>query len=70
VWDTEDYEMKALVTRDNKFFKEIPLRFSGQPSLFTASFETMEKGNYEIIVYAYNPNNGNTGVDRIRVQVM
>jgi hypothetical protein len=70
VWDSEDYEIRAMITKDSKPFKEIPLRFSGKPSLFTASLETIERGNYEILVYAYNQNNGNTGVDRVSLKVM
>ncbi len=69
MWDAEDYEIMALVTKDKRPYREIPLQFSGQPSLFTASFETEEKGNYEILVYAYNPDNGNTGIDRVRLEV-
>jgi hypothetical protein len=64
VWDTNDYEINALIKKDKKIIRELPLSFTGQPSLFAATFEAEEKGSYEILVYAYHPENGNTGIDR------
>jgi hypothetical protein len=57
--------MKALVKKDNKKIGEIPLTYSGNPSLFFASLDARKSGNYELIVYAYHPVTGNTGVDRV-----
>jgi hypothetical protein len=64
VWDAHDYEIKALVKKDEKIIQELPLSFTGNPSLFAGTFKTEGKGSYELIVYAYNPANGNTGIDR------
>jgi hypothetical protein len=70
VWDTKDYEIRALVKKDGQLVQDLPLQFSGKPSLFTGTFQAEEKGNYEIVVYAYNANNGNTGIDRVNIQIM
>ena len=43
---------------------EFPLKYSGQASQFQTSLPVSEKGTYELIVYAYDPANGNTGLDR------
>ncbi len=39
------------------------------PSTFQGRAEVAEKGVYEIIVYAYDQQTGNTGVDRTQVSV-
>jgi hypothetical protein len=69
VWDAESYEIMALVMNDRKIIRELPLSFTGQPSLFAASFKAEEKGSYDLIVYAYHPANGNTGIDRLSFTV-
>jgi hypothetical protein len=39
------------------------------PSRFRGEACVSEKGTYEIIVYAYDPQTGNTGVDKVTVEV-
>ncbi|UCH45614.1 MAG: hypothetical protein JSV11_02615 [Nitrospiraceae bacterium] len=41
-----------------------------QPSTFQATAEVSKKGIYEIIVYAFDPKTGNTGVDKKTVKVL
>jgi hypothetical protein len=43
---------------------EFPLKYSGQKSQFQTSLPVSEKGTYELILYSYDPENGNTGLDR------
>jgi hypothetical protein len=69
VWNADDYEFRALIKKENKLVRELPLQFSGQPSVFSVSFRPEETGEYELIVYAYNPDSGNTGVDRVSFSV-
>ncbi len=42
--------------------------FAG-PSTFQGKATVKEKGDYEIIVYAYDEQTGNTGVDKVMVTV-
>ncbi len=42
--------------------------FTG-PSTFQGKATVEEKGDYEIIVYAYDEQTGNTGVDKVSVVV-
>ncbi len=42
--------------------------FAG-PSTFQGKAIVKEKGEYEIIVYAYDAQTGNTGVDKVVVSV-
>ncbi len=69
VWDSNKYEIKAMLKKDGKLIKELPLKYAERPSLFSASFLPEEKGEYELIVYAYDPANGNTGLDRATFEV-
>lgn len=64
-WDADRFEVQALVTRDGKRIAEVPLRYAGETSQFVAELETAEPGSYEVAVYAYDPANGNAGLDRV-----
>jgi hypothetical protein len=68
VWDSNNYEIKALVKYNGKIIKTLPLAFAG-PSTFNGQAKVSEKGDYEIIVYAYDRITGNTGVDKLKVEV-
>jgi hypothetical protein len=64
LWDANRFEVSARVSRDGKRVAEVPLRFAGETSQFVAELETTEPGSYEVVVHAYDPANGNTGLDR------
>lgn len=64
LWDADKLEVKAIVRRDGKRISEVPLAFAGETSQFAAKIEAAEPGFYEVIVYAHDPGNGNTGLDR------
>ena len=66
LWDSSKYEIKAMVKFNGKIIETVPLSFSS-PSMFTGQATVMEKGSYEIIVYAFDPQTGNSGVDKISV---
>jgi hypothetical protein len=68
LWDSNNYEIKALVKYRGKIIKTLPLAFAG-PSMFNGLVKVSEKGDYEIIVYAYDRVTGNTGVDKLQVEV-
>jgi hypothetical protein len=69
LWDAGKFEVRAQVKRDGKPFGEIPLSYSGEPSIFRGTLELKEPAIYEIVVYAFDPANGNTGVDRTTIVV-
>ena len=64
LWDANEFEVAGIVYRDGKRLGEVPLEYAGAESLFQAAFPVDEAGIYEVAVFAYDPANGNTGVDR------
>lgn len=65
LWDAEGYEIVARVRRTGaEEASEVPLVYAGSPSQFRAEIELSAVGAYEILVYAHDPENGNTGLDR------
>ncbi len=65
LWDADAYEVKALITRNGEPAGEIALAFAGSPSQFAGRFTADRPGTYEAVVYAFDPANGNTGLDRV-----
>jgi len=65
VWDAEKYEVKALLKKNGKEAGMLSMHYAGKASQFSGTWKVDEPGIYEAIVYAYNPANGNTGLDRI-----
>ncbi len=64
LWDANKLEVKAIVRRNGQRVSEVPLSFAGETSQFAGRVEAAEPGFYEVIVYAHDPGNGNTGLDR------
>jgi hypothetical protein len=65
LWDSERMQISASVTRDGKPWREVPLAYAGAPSQFAATLHITEPGMYEAVVSAYDPTNGNTGLDAV-----
>ena len=57
-----------MVKYNGKIIDTVPLSFAG-PSTFQGQVSVSKKGEYEIIVSAFDPQTGNTGVDKVRVTV-
>ena len=68
-WDAADYEVVAIVRRGDAEFDRFPLQYADVASEFAGEFKTRLPGVYDITVYAYNPDSGNTGVGRIELAV-
>jgi len=68
LWDSTKYEIKAMVKHGGKVTDTMPLTFVG-PSTFKGGLKVTRAGNYEIIVYAFDPRTGNAGVDKMTVVV-
>ncbi len=64
LWDADQFEVAAFLDRNGERLREIPLTYAGRASQFQASVEVDRAGLYQATVYAYDPANGNTGVDR------
>lgn len=64
IWNADTYEVEAIVSRDGKQVARVPLAFAGETSQFAASVPVDAPGLYDVLVYAYDPATGNTGVDR------
>jgi hypothetical protein len=65
VWDANKYEVKALLKKDGAMIGDLALQYAGTTSQFAGAWTVQETGIYEAVVYAYDPANGNTGVDSV-----
>jgi CheY-like chemotaxis protein len=63
VWDSNKFEIRGHVVKDGKTIADIPLEYAGTPSQFTGSYAASKPGVYRIVVYAYDKDSGNTGLD-------
>lgn len=68
LWDANQYEVTAILKSDNMDTKTIKMEQEGGSSNFTGS-ANLEKGSYELIIQAFDPVTGNTGVDRTNFMV-
>lgn len=68
IWNASDYEVQAIFYKDGEVSQTIPLKIESKASTFSTSL-SLEKGNYEIVVYAFDPETGNTGLDKVNVIV-
>lgn len=66
-WNAEDYEVEAVIKKDGQVIKNVPLKVRGKNSTYEAETDMPESGNYEILIYAYDPQSGNTGADKINI---
>jgi len=57
-----------MVKYDGKVTDTMTLDFAG-PSTFKGGLKVTRAGKYEIIVYAFDPLTGNSGVDKMTVVV-
>lgn len=64
LWDADGYQVRAIVLRGGARLRELPLAYAGETSRFEAELAIDGPGAYEVIVYAYDPASGNTGLDR------
>ena len=69
LWDANAYEIEAMLMRDGETVQTVPLSYAGKASQFETELEITEAGNYEAIVYAHDPANGSTGLDRATFSV-
>lgn len=64
LWDADKLEVKAIVKRNGTRVAEADLAFAGETSQFAGRVPVDAPGSYEVIVFAHDRSNGNTGLDR------
>jgi len=64
-WDPAGFEVAARLIRNGEPVGALPLAFTGTASEFAADWTISQPGVYEATVYAFQPANGNTGVDNV-----
>ncbi|MHA7862686.1 hypothetical protein [Flagellimonas marinaquae] len=68
IWDSNLMEVKAMVKKEGQTVAEVPLKNPTQ-NTFQGVVPVSEAGYYQITVYAFNPQTGNTGVDMVNYVV-
>lgn len=65
LWDANKIEVKAIIKKDGATINEVPLQITEKANIFKAAIPSPGSGLYEIVVYAFDPRTGNTGVDKV-----
>jgi len=68
-WDANAFEVAAFIRQRDRRVAEIRLSHAGEIGQFAGVFPIPGPGPYDIIVYAFDPRNGNTGLDRATIVV-
>jgi hypothetical protein len=68
-WDANAFEVAALIRQRDRHVGEIKLSYAGEIGQFAGVFPIPGPGPYDITVYAFDPGNGNTGIDRATIVV-
>lgn len=66
MWDANKYEVSANISRKGEDSQTIALKTQEKTSTFSATVE-LSSGYYEISVYAFDPQTGNTGLDKANI---
>ncbi len=66
MWNADNYEINAIINRAGEDPKTVTLKIQDKPSTFSGK-TNLTTGNYEIIVYAFDPVTGNTGLDKTNI---
>ena len=69
LWDADRIRVGALLYRAGEPAGEIALEYAGRTSEFAGTFTPDVPGPWEVVVYAWDPRDGNTGVDRTTLVV-
>jgi hypothetical protein len=69
LWDADKFTVKAIISKDGAIYKTIPLHITEKDNTFATVFQQPEAGLYEITVYAFQKDTGNSGVDKVNIIV-
>jgi hypothetical protein len=65
LWDADQYEIQAVASLDGQHVASCSMEYAGEASQFKGVLQIDQSGVYEVLLYAYDPRNGNTGLDRV-----
>jgi hypothetical protein len=68
-WDPEKFEASAIIMKDDKTIEEVALNFTGPVGIFSGKTHISTSGHYKAIVYLFDKNTGNVGVDRAMFEI-
>lgn len=68
-WQADNYEARAILMRDEKTIDEVKLDFTGPAGMFSGKTTITEPGHYKAVVYLYDAETGNVGVDRAMFEI-
>lgn len=68
-WNSADYEVRAMVSREGGATSEATLEFTGETNRFAGSVPLAGPGRHEITVWAHAAKTGNTGAARYTIDV-
>ena len=63
LWDSDALEITATVKKNGEPMAKVPMKYADEPSQFEAALTALEPGLYVVTVTAFDPRNGNAGVD-------
>ncbi len=66
MWNADSLEVAVQLVDGSGAISEFPLQYAGVTSMFSGTTKLYGNGPYSATVFAYDPANGNTGVDIIR----
>jgi hypothetical protein len=69
LWDSDDYEVHALVAASGAPATEVVLNFTGETNRFAGELAAPATGRYVVTVWAHNARTGNTGAASYAVDV-
>jgi hypothetical protein len=69
LWNADAFEVVAILKRNGESIGTLPLTYAGETSRFQGTWKIDTAGVYEAVIYAYDPANGNTGLDRVPFMV-
>lgn len=64
LWDADEFQVEAIIMREGEKIDQLTLKYTGEASHFTTTYRPSQAGTFEAIIFAYQPSNGNTGLDR------
>lgn len=63
-WDSDEIEVMAEIRFNGENVMTSPMTYAGKLSHYSVDVPSTNKGPYEILVTAFDPRSGNTGLDR------
>lgn len=68
-WDPKNYEVTAIIKKDEVNVSEVHLDFTGPVGMFSGKTNITEPGHYKAIVSIFDKKTGNVGVDRTMFEI-